>query len=128
LGIPVVLSLGKALQHRGISQAKIPDNIEDTIQGYVLAVSWVIRTVAPAVGFGWSVDLWDHVFISYIYEPGEGTHSPVGNQFRPLSQRLGSCFVEVLLDTIYRLPPMHPPLEKAAPPLNKHDRTSSRIT
>ncbi|KAJ5374318.1 hypothetical protein N7517_006324 [Penicillium concentricum] len=52
--LPVRMPLQEALDFRGVP-AQIPDSITDDLRGYVLAVNWLVRTVAPAVSFGWSV-------------------------------------------------------------------------
>jgi len=42
-------------------EVEIPDCIKDTLHGYVLAVNWLVRTIAStiryAVTFGWKVNL-----------------------------------------------------------------------
>ncbi|WP_187645264.1 hypothetical protein [Cupriavidus campinensis] len=55
--MPVREPLRQALAHWKVV-ATIPQNIEENIRGYVAAVNWLIRTVAPAVTFGWQVNLW----------------------------------------------------------------------
>ncbi|KAN0079542.1 hypothetical protein V8E54_004756 [Elaphomyces granulatus] len=55
--MPVHGPLQTALGYRKVV-AKIPDYITDTLRGYVRAVNWLVRTVAPAVTFGWQVKLW----------------------------------------------------------------------
>ncbi|KAF5137615.1 hypothetical protein E5D57_001394 [Metarhizium anisopliae] len=55
--VPVKAPLKKALKYRGLSD-DIPETIDDNLRGYVLAVNWLVRTVAPEVTFGWQVNLW----------------------------------------------------------------------
>lgn len=55
--MPVKEPLKKALKYRGLSD-DIPETIDDSLGGYVLAVNWLVRTVAPEVTFGWQVNLW----------------------------------------------------------------------
>lgn len=65
--MPVRAPLQTALDHWSIS-AVIPSDITDTIAGYVLAVNWLTRTVAPAVTFGWQINLWGVGYSEWIYQ------------------------------------------------------------
>ncbi|KAJ6440502.1 carbohydrate binding domain-containingprotein [Purpureocillium lavendulum] len=62
--------LQTALDFRNIS-ATIPDTITDTLRGYVLAVNWLTRAVAPDVTFGWQVNLWGVGTSSWVYGTGD---------------------------------------------------------
>jgi len=68
--MPVREPLRMALDHWNV-QATIPDSIEENIRGYVAAVNWLIRTVAPAVTFGWQVNLWGVGASEWIYASGD---------------------------------------------------------
>lgn len=67
--MPVREPLQQALDHWSI-KAAIPDNIAENIAGYVLAVNWLTRTVAPSVTFGWQINLWGVGYSEWIYENG----------------------------------------------------------
>jgi hypothetical protein len=73
--MPVREPLRQALAHWKVV-ATIPQNIEENIRGYVAAVNWLIRTVAPAVTFGWQVNLWGVGASEWIYASDD---SPVRN-------------------------------------------------
>lgn len=68
--MPVREPLRMALDHWGVT-ATIPDHIEENIRGYVAAVNWLIRTVAPTVTFGWQVNLWGVGASEWIYASGD---------------------------------------------------------
>ncbi|KJZ70825.1 hypothetical protein HIM_09784 [Hirsutella minnesotensis 3608] len=55
--MPVRQPLSYALERARI-QATIPNTITETLRGHVQAVNWLIRTVAPDVAFGYSVNIW----------------------------------------------------------------------
>ncbi|KAI1074054.1 putative hydroxymethyltransferase [Whalleya microplaca] len=55
--VPVRESLADALEYRALA-VDVPSNITDTLEGYVLEVNWLMRTVAANVTFGWQVNLW----------------------------------------------------------------------
>ena len=69
--MPVRKPLQAALDHWK-AEVGIPDSIPDTLRGYVLAVNWLMRTIAPAlsftVTFGWQVSLWGVGSSQWIYE------------------------------------------------------------
>jgi hypothetical protein len=65
--MPVISPLTTALAHWNIA-ATVPASITDTIAGYVLAVNWLTRTIAPSVTFGWQINLWGVGFSEWIYE------------------------------------------------------------
>ncbi|KAK4195375.1 hypothetical protein QBC40DRAFT_301245 [Triangularia verruculosa] len=64
--MPVRAPLEDALAHHNISTS-IPSAINDTIKGYVTAVNWLFRTVAPEVTFAWQVNLWGGGTSTWIY-------------------------------------------------------------
>ncbi|KAH0594094.1 hypothetical protein MHUMG1_07933 [Metarhizium humberi] len=69
--MPVKEPLKKALKHRGRSDA-IPQTITDTLGGYVLAVNWLVHTVASEVSvsevtFRWQLNLWGGGSSTWIY-------------------------------------------------------------
>lgn len=53
-GVPVREPLRGALAHCKVEA----DSITDNFAGYIHAVNWLIRTVAPSVTFGWQVNIW----------------------------------------------------------------------
>jgi hypothetical protein len=55
--VPVRAAMDEALNYRQIN-ASLPDSITDTLGGYVIAVSWLVRTVAENVSFGWLTSIW----------------------------------------------------------------------
>ncbi|KND87793.1 hypothetical protein TOPH_07589 [Tolypocladium ophioglossoides CBS 100239] len=59
--------LTTALDYWGVS-AEIPGSVTEDLRGYVLAVNWLIRTVAPAVTFGWPVNLWGVGASTWVYQ------------------------------------------------------------
>ncbi|SAL15407.1 hypothetical protein AWB71_00534 [Caballeronia peredens] len=64
--MPVVKPLRDALATRNVT-ATVPSTITDTLAGYVAAVNWLTRTVAPSVTFGWQVNLWGLGDSEWIY-------------------------------------------------------------
>ena len=70
--MPVIEPLKEALEHWSVS-ATVPTNIQDTLYGYVHAVNWLIRTVAPKVTFGWQVNLWGVGNSDWVYLPEKGS-------------------------------------------------------
>ena len=74
--MPVRQPLQDALDYRGVT-AEIPSSIEDTLRGYVLAVNWLVRTMALTVTltvtFGWQVNLWGVGSEQWIYEDEDPT-------------------------------------------------------
>ncbi|KID98677.1 hypothetical protein MAJ_05333, partial [Metarhizium majus ARSEF 297] len=65
--MPVKAPLKEALRYRGLPD-DIPQTITDTLGGYVLAVNWLVRAVAPEVTFGWLVNLWGVGRSDWIYQ------------------------------------------------------------
>lgn len=59
--------LTTALAHWNVS-AEIPSTITDCLRGYVLAVNWLFRTVAPTCPFGWQVNLWGVGASTWVYQ------------------------------------------------------------
>jgi hypothetical protein len=74
-GMPVRLPLQEALDYRS-ETATIPDEVTDTLEGYVLGVNWLIRTVAPSVTFGWQSNLWGVGSSSWVYSRDDGQMGP----------------------------------------------------
>ncbi|KAI3332147.1 putative hydroxymethyltransferase [Xylariaceae sp. AK1471] len=66
-GMPVINPLCAALAYREITAA-VPATITNTMAGYVQAVNWLIRTVAPEATFGWQVNLWGVGSSAWIYK------------------------------------------------------------
>ena len=64
--MPVLGPLQTALDHKDV-MASIPSSITDTLKGYVLAVNWLIRTVAKEVTFDWQVNVWGVGNSAWIY-------------------------------------------------------------
>jgi len=65
--MPVRVPLQQALEHWSIT-AVIPAAITENIAGYVLAVNWLTRMVAPSVTFGWQINLWGVGYSEWIYQ------------------------------------------------------------
>ncbi|BAN22328.1 hypothetical protein [Caballeronia insecticola] len=65
--MPVRAPLQTALDHWSISAA-IPSDVTENIAGYVLAVNWLTRTIAPQVTFGWQINLWGVGYSEWIYQ------------------------------------------------------------
>lgn len=65
--MPVRQPLQTALDHWSVI-ATIPASVTDTIRGYVAAVNWLTRTIAPKVVFGWQINLWGVGRSEWIYE------------------------------------------------------------
>ncbi|KAG6357287.1 hypothetical protein INS49_015165 [Diaporthe citri] len=72
--MPVREPLTNALAHRNID-AVVPETVKDTLAGYVQAVNWLIRTVAPEVTFGWQANLWGVGSSAWIYKQDDNTVS-----------------------------------------------------
>lgn len=66
-GMPVRAPLQTALDHWSL-QAVIPTTVTEDIRGYVEAVNWLARTVAPKVVFGWQINLWGVGYSEWIYQ------------------------------------------------------------
>ncbi|WP_318378596.1 hypothetical protein [Enterobacter sp.] len=80
--IPVRQPLSEALAHHGVN-VTIPAAITDTLKGYIRAVNWLVRVVAPDVVLGWQVNLWGVGGSQWIYsdftyddvfDPADGKH------------------------------------------------------
>lgn len=69
-GMPVRAPLQTALDHWSV-KAAIPATITEDIRGYVEAVNWLVRTVAPRVVFGWQINLWGVGYSEWIYEDSD---------------------------------------------------------
>ncbi|CAB3762243.1 hypothetical protein [Paraburkholderia humisilvae] len=68
--MPVRQPLQTALEHWSI-KATIPDSITEDVTGYVAAVNWLVQTVAPAIVFGWQINLWGLGRSEWIYEDAD---------------------------------------------------------
>ncbi len=68
--MPVRKPLQEALTQRGVNLS-IPAAVTEDIKGYVTAVNWLTRTIAPAVTFGWQVNLWGVGYSEWIYEDSD---------------------------------------------------------
>ncbi|CAG8978029.1 hypothetical protein HYALB_00000699 [Hymenoscyphus albidus] len=55
--MPVREALRGALEYRAV-KGDIPEDITNTLKGYVSAVNWVVRLVAHDVTFGWQANIW----------------------------------------------------------------------
>ncbi|RYP20897.1 hypothetical protein DL765_002547 [Monosporascus sp. GIB2] len=75
--MPVVEPLTQALAYRRVD-AIVPFTITNTLYGYVQAVNWLIRTVAPEATFGWQVNLWGVGSSAWIYDKTDAT-TPITN-------------------------------------------------
>ena len=85
--MPVRKPLQTALDHWRVG-ADIPDSINDTLRGYVLAVNWLVGTVGPAVTFGWQVSLWGVGSSTWVYETSEDPAS-IAKQIASYAMSLG---------------------------------------
>lgn len=72
--MPVVDPLTKALAYRKVD-AVVPSTVTNTLAGYVQAVNWLIRTVAPEATFGWQANLWGVGSSAWIYNKNDFTVS-----------------------------------------------------
>jgi len=59
------------LEHPEVDAATAPDDIHDDVRGYIQAVNWVTRLVAPEVTFGWQVNLWGVGAANWMYDSGD---------------------------------------------------------
>jgi len=64
--IPVRKPLSDAMAHHGVNVA-IPAGITDTLKGYIKAVNWLVRVVAPDVVLGWQINLWSVGGSQWVY-------------------------------------------------------------
>ncbi|KND92249.1 hypothetical protein TOPH_03220 [Tolypocladium ophioglossoides CBS 100239] len=85
--MPVVDPLQKALDFRKVD-ATIPSSITDTLRGYVQAVNWLTTTVAPAVTFGWQVNIWGVGASEWVYA-GEDEPVTMGQKTADYCNSLG---------------------------------------
>ncbi|KAI1204587.1 putative hydroxymethyltransferase [Annulohypoxylon truncatum] len=67
--------LADALQYRKVD-ADIPDDVTDTLKGYVVAVNWLIRTVCPRATFGWQANIWGVGSSTWIYTKDASADGP----------------------------------------------------
>jgi hypothetical protein len=69
-GMPVRAPLQTALDHWSV-EAVIPATVTEDIRGYVEAVNWLVRTVAPKVVFGWQINLWGVGYSEWLYQDSD---------------------------------------------------------
>ncbi|MDR5877194.1 hypothetical protein [Caballeronia sp. LZ032] len=86
--MPVIEPLKTALAHWNI-QAAVPSSITNTIAGYVLAVNWLTRKVAPKVTFGWQINLWGVGYSEWIYKDVDT--ASMAQQTADYVKSLGAC-------------------------------------
>lgn len=72
--MPVRGPLSDALKHWNIN-LPIPEVFEDNVGGYIQSVNWLVRTIAPAVTFGWQINLWGVGTSIWIYD-NKGAMTP----------------------------------------------------
>lgn len=65
--MPVRSPLSDALKHHKFD-LQIPDAIDDTVGGYIHSVNWLTRKIAPAVTFGWQINLWGVGSSIWVYD------------------------------------------------------------
>ncbi|CAG8958996.1 hypothetical protein HYFRA_00012155 [Hymenoscyphus fraxineus] len=65
--MPVRGALRGALEYRAV-KGDIPEDITNTLKGYVSAVNWVIRLVARDITFGWQANIWGVGNATWIYD------------------------------------------------------------
>ncbi|KAI0378514.1 putative hydroxymethyltransferase [Hypomontagnella monticulosa] len=73
--MPVREPLVEALAHHGVD-LKVPDDVEENLKGYVLAVNWLARSYVENVTFGWQVNLWGVGTSEWVYSKDETAESP----------------------------------------------------
>lgn len=73
--MPVLEPLENALAHFDLD-LKIPDEVDNTLKGYVLAVNWLTRSYGENVTFGWQVNLWGVGNSEWIYLKDETPETP----------------------------------------------------
>lgn len=59
--------LAEAMAHHGVD-ITIPAGISDTLKGYIKAVNWLVRVVAPDVVLGWQINLWSVGGSQWVYQ------------------------------------------------------------
>lgn len=65
--IPVRQPLSEALAHHNVN-VQVPAGITNTLKGYIRAVNWLTRVVAPDVVLGWQVNLWGVAGSQWVYK------------------------------------------------------------
>lgn len=86
--LPVRQPLQEALDFRSV-WAEIPHAITDDLRGYVLAVNWLLRTVAPSVSFGWSVTPQATGSAAWVYDADAKAPTEVASQVVNYIKSLG---------------------------------------
>ena len=64
-------------KRRSTTGATVPDDIIETLKGYVQAINWLIRTVVPDVAFAWQVNLWGVGTAAWVYSTDPNSENPV---------------------------------------------------
>lgn len=86
------LSYHKGHPTHKVSKAdiEIPDDITDTLKGYIKAVNWLARIIAPHVVIGWQVNLWGVASSSWIYGDTEyaEVYDPRGGGLKKLKMTI----------------------------------------
>ncbi|MBB1202495.1 hypothetical protein EGM70_19630 [Enterobacteriaceae bacterium 89] len=80
--IPVREPLAEAMAHHNVEKA-IPAGITNTLKGYIRAVNWLTRVVAPDVVLGWQVNLWGVGGSQWVYN--DFTYE---NAYNPATQKM----------------------------------------
>lgn len=80
--VPVCDALKAAMAYHQIN-LELPLSVDNTLSGYIHAVNWLTRVVAPDVVFGWQVNLWgvggsQWVYNDFSYE----------NAYNPRTQKM----------------------------------------
>ncbi|MFJ2994574.1 hypothetical protein [Pandoraea sp. NPDC087047] len=99
--IPVRQPLASALEYHGVA-FEIPSDITDTLKGYIKAVNWLTRVIAPSVVLGWQVNLWGVAGSQWIYRDFEYAEvfDPVDGQMKKMTitpERAGELMAQYAL-------------------------------
>ncbi|KAI1090824.1 putative hydroxymethyltransferase [Rostrohypoxylon terebratum] len=74
-GMAVREPLADALKYRNVD-IEVPDDVTDTLKGYVAAVNWLIKTIAPKATFGWQANIWGVGSSTWIYSKDDSKDGP----------------------------------------------------
>ncbi|KAI1445021.1 putative hydroxymethyltransferase [Annulohypoxylon stygium] len=74
-GMAVREPLTDALKYRNVD-VEVPDDVTDTLKGYVVAVNWLIKTIAPKATFGWQANIWGVGSSTWIYSKDASGDGP----------------------------------------------------
>ncbi|VVD95750.1 hypothetical protein PHO31112_01860 [Pandoraea horticolens] len=99
--IPVRQPLASALEYHGVD-FEIPSDITDTLKGYVKAVNWLTRVIAPSVVLGWQLNLWGVAGSQWVYRDFEYAEvfDPVDGQMKKMTitpERAGELMAQYAL-------------------------------